>query len=175
MTQDYETEIRKKLKNSRFYGALNGLDWMEASYSEYTIYTMNGTDSIVHQLFCEMPLMDAPSIDSENGQASASVDSGFDFVKPTSQQVKFDETIKIGKDRYCQVCDRPYKNQKHSHQFKDNHTCCVCRNGFEDQASLLAHVHQFIKATPKICCKCSMVLTDDPARNKSHFDRHRKN
>lgn len=175
MNPNIKTEIRKKLSNTRFYQPLSQLSHIELNLNGFTTYNFNGDESFV-RLF-------APTAnDSVNSQpsTSAAAASSNNFVQPQQpppRKKKFEQTVvQINGDnkveRVCQLCNRSYRTKRHQNQFRGNNICCVCREQFPDEESLIEHAEQTLRAN--ICCviDCQMPLTDDE-RKKIHLNRHR--
>lgn len=155
MNQDTEAEIKRKMLTTPFYQPLNGT------------YSLNGSDAAVQQLYKPSPSTAVNAQRNHNNGAFAAIDPEF------RAQSAFDETVCIGKTRYCQLCGRPFLNSKHSHMYKDNNKCCVCKESFPTDAALKQHNDESLQAGK--CCKpnCSIAIIADMEENKKHLDRHK--
>lgn len=177
MSESIKAEIRKELLNKwLLYQPLK-----ESTFG-FEMFSINGTDPSVQHLF------QLPVNNSTNNGASTSTDGTRPFVNPARSSMppppppsakkpmasRFEETVVIGKDRACQLCDRSYKNKRHQNMFREQNICCVCRYEFPDEPTLKQHNSQTLKAVHAICCvkDCNWPLSDDPETNEYHFNRH---
>lgn len=151
MVQDSLAEIKKKLLETPFYRPLIGSSHMVSDFSHCTTYSFNGTDAVAQQLYDPLP--------------SSSASSAFEETVITRTAA--------GKVRFCQLCGIQFLNSKHSHMWKDNNTCCVCKVKFATDEALKQHNDETLKAG-KCCWKnCSIPITDDMDENMKHLKKHK--